>query len=95
MITHIVLWKLREENKERHALEMKKQLLALKGKIKELIDIQVMFNMEGTDVSNFDVMLHTTFASLEDLVIYAAHPEHQKVVSYIKEVVIQRIAIDY
>ncbi|MTG96759.1 MULTISPECIES: Dabb family protein [Myroides] len=95
MVTHIVMWKLKAENKEANKLEMREQLLALKDKIVQLNEIRVEFNLPEADAGNCDVMLFTKFENFEDLDIYAKHPEHLKVVSFIKSVVEQRVAIDY
>ncbi|EHO15196.1 Dabb family protein [Myroides odoratimimus] len=95
MITHIVMWRLKDENKEANKLEIKRLLEDLKGKIEVLESIAVSFNDPQSDPKNFEVILHTTFKNLQDLDIYAKHPEHLKVVDFIKSVVTERVAIDY
>ncbi|MDR2122072.1 MAG: Dabb family protein [Flavobacteriaceae bacterium] len=95
MIHHIVLWKLKETNKEENAKQIKEKLEALKGRIKELDSIYVGFNMDEAPESNFDVVLNTQFKTFDDLNIYQNHPEHVEVVQFIKSVVEQRVAIDY
>lgn len=95
MIQHIVMWKLKEADKKENAQRIKKDLEALKDVISELEFIQVSFNMDIAPQSNFDVILNSQFKSFEDLDIYAKHPEHIKVVEFIKSVVEQRVAIDY
>ncbi|MEK6507298.1 Dabb family protein [Myroides sp. C4067] len=95
MITHIVMWRLKDENKEANKLEIKRLLEDLKGKIEVLESIAVSFNDPQADPKNFEVILHTTFKNLQDLDIYVKHPEHLKVVDFIKSVVTERVAIDY
>lgn len=95
MIHHIVMWKLKEADKKENAHKIKKDLEALKNIIKELKFIQVSFNMDIAPRNNFDVILDTHFNSFEQLNIYANHPEHLKVVEFIKTVIDQRVAIDY
>lgn len=95
MIHHIVMWKLKEADKKENARKIKKDLEALKNIIKELKFIQVSFNMDIAPQNNFDVILDTHFNSFEELNIYANHPEHLKVVEFIKTVIDQRVAIDY
>ncbi len=95
MLKHIVMWRLKEENKEANKLEMKSQLMALKDKVEVLKSISVEFNHKDATAANFDVMLYTEFANFEDLATYANHPEHLKVVDFIKSVVTERVAIDY
>lgn len=95
MIHHIVMWKLKESDKKNNALKIKNDLEALKDRIKELQYIQVNTNMEIAPQSNFDILLDSRFKNFEDLTLYANHPEHFKVVEFIKTVVVQRVAIDY
>ncbi len=42
-----------------------------------------------------DMVLCTEFQTLEDLQTYAAHPEHQKVVEFVKPLVSDRAVVDY
>lgn len=95
MIHHIVMWKLKEADKKENAKKIKKDLEALKNKVKELEYIQVNFNMDIASQNNFDVILDTKFKTFEDLTVYANHPDHVKVVNFIKTVIDQRVAIDY
>ncbi|WP_010249886.1 Dabb family protein [Myroides injenensis] len=95
MIRHIVMWRLKDENKEANKIEIKKRLLSLEGKIAELKSIAVEFNLPEISETNYDVILLTEFNNSQDLDIYANHPLHLEVVSFIKSVVSDRVAIDY
>ena len=95
MITHIVMWRLKAENKRENALAMKEKLEALQATVTELLSIRVDFNSEAADAANFDVILTTTFSSFDDLAGYAKHPAHLAVVDFVKSVVTERVAIDY
>lgn len=98
MIKHIVMWKLKDEyesqNKNVLAQEMKKRLEALKGLIAEVVEIEVGIN-EFLTPQAFDIVLYTEFKSEDDLNTYQKHPEHLKVVDYIKQVTTERIFVDY
>jgi len=98
MITHIVMWKLAEEaeghGKEENFAIIRERLEALDPVIPQLKSIHVYRNVNPTD-KNSDVVLVTTFDSLEDLNVYAAHPEHLKVGQFIGSVAFSRTAIDY
>lgn len=98
MVKHIVMWKLKDEhngmNKEELAVEMKNQLMALKGSIAELVDIQVGINSINPD-KNSDIVLTTEFNTSDDLATYAGHPEHMKVVAFAKQIVVERACVDY
>ena len=77
MVKHIILWTLKEMDSEKKAAvkaEIKTGLEALKGKIPGLVDIKV--HTQGLASSNADLMLDSTFESVESLKGYAVHPEH-------------------
>ena len=98
MITHIVMWKLKEEaegnGKEENFAIMRNRLEALLPIIPELKSIHVYRNVNPTD-KNADVVLVTTFDSMEDLNVYAVHPDHVKAGQFIASVTSARYAIDY
>lgn len=98
MIKHIVFWSLKDEHngqsKKELALELKKQLLALESKIPQIRKIDVGINEINFD-RNHDVALDTEFESFDDLSIYANHPEHLKLVSFVRSISTNRVAIDY
>ncbi len=99
MIKHIVLFKLQpfaeENSKHENALYIKKKLENLRTIIPEILKIEVFINLPEVSVENCDLILITEFNNLEDLRIYSNHPEHQKIVSFISKVKIDRSAIDY
>jgi len=98
MIKHIVLWKLKEDeagwSKQENAFELKRRLEALKNKIPEILELEIGFPIEkGETVS--DVALYSLFKDKESLAIYQKHPEHQKVVEFVKQVAVERRVVDY
>jgi hypothetical protein len=91
MIKHIVLFKVNDKSKIEEA---KQKILNLKNDIKEIVDIEV-----GSDI-NFDSTasdfgLIVTVRDLNDLKIYAEHPNHLEVIAFIKTIAIERKAIDW
>ncbi len=98
MIKHIVMWRLKEEaagvSRTENAARIKTELEALVGRIPEILELEVGINLKE-DPAAADVVLVSTFNSLETLAAYAAHPDHQKVVPFIKEVVSDRSVVDY
>ncbi len=94
MIKHIVMWKFKDEVAEADKLEMKRQLEALKGVVPSLIDIEIGLDVVGSDASK-DMVLYSEFASLDDLKAYAVHPQHLKVVEFVKPLVCERHVVDY
>jgi len=91
MIKHIVLFKVNDKSKIDTAKEM---ILSLKEKIPQIIDIEV-FSDIGYDESASDFGLITTLNNVDDLDIYAKHPDHLEVIKFIKTIAIERRAIDY
>ena len=94
MIKHVVMWKFKNEASEADKLEMKRQLEALKGVVPSLVDIKIGMDVSSKEAS-MDMVLYTEFKSLEDLAAYAGHPEHLKVVEFVKPLVCERAVVDY
>ena len=98
MIKHIVMWTLKDSaagaDKAANARKMKQLLEALPGLIPVLRKLEV-----GVDVfaatPACDVILYSEFATRADLDVYQAHPEHLRVVEFVKQVVTTRSVLDY
>ena len=94
MIKHIVMWKFKDDVVEADKLEMKHLLESLKGVVPSLVDIKIGMDVSSKEAS-MDMVLYTEFKSLEDLAAYAGHPEHLKVVEFVKPLVCDRAVVDY
>ncbi len=98
MIRHIVMWSLKDEHngqpKKILAQKLKTQLLDLESKIPQIKQIEVGINEINFD-RNHDVALVTEFESFDDLSIYANHPDHIKLVAFVRSISTGRAAIDY
>ena len=93
MITHIVLFKLKDPSPEN--LEKTRAVLAsLSGKIPQLRHLEVGADLLRTDRS-YDLALVARFDSLEDLNAYQVHHEHQQVIKYMLSVRESAVAVDY
>jgi hypothetical protein len=93
MITHIVLFKLKDRSPE--SIEATAQVLRnMEGKIAELRHLEV-----GTDIvhseRSYDIGLVTKFESIEALHAYQVHPEHKIVIEHIASVREASVSIDY
>ena len=100
MIKHIVMWKLKPvaegKTKQENAEIMRELLEGLPAKIEELDSAEVGINiLSGDDEAICDVVLTTICKDAEALKVYAEHPDHQKVVQFIKKVVTERRVVDY
>ena len=97
MITHVVLFKLKDykkEEKKEILSNLKSSLEALTGKIKELKQMEVGLNYE-LESKSYDLCLITRFETLADLDSYRIHPEHMKVFGLLQASAETRAAVDY
>jgi len=94
MIKHIVMWNLKEENKEKNALEIKNKLESLKAIIPQIRSIEVGRNFNESDMA-YDLVLYTEFETKEDLEIYQNHSAHKAVAKFVAEVRTARAVGDY
>ena len=98
MLKHIVLFKLKDQaegaTKAQNAETMRTMIEALKGKIPQVCHIEVGTRMVPSD-AEFDVAIYSEFADEKDLTTYANHPEHVKVVDFVKKVIESRVVADY
>lgn len=98
MIQHVVLWKLIDDadgkSKDEIIMQIREKLSLLPALIPQIRSLSVVKNENPTD-KNMDVALITSFDSLEDLSVYATHPDHVKVGRFITSVVSARSSIDY
>ena len=94
MVIHIVLFKFKEENKQPNIIQAKQMLENLMGAVPTLrsIDVGVNFSKESRAM---DLSIITTFESKVALEAYNGHPEHLKVVEFIKQVVDYSKVVDY
>ncbi|MDA3883932.1 MAG: Dabb family protein [Bacteroidales bacterium] len=99
MITHIVMWNLQDEalgaSKEENKQVFKQKLEELTQTVPGIEYLEVGLKGEKSPEMNHDIILITKFKSWEDLTTYAEHPNHLKVVDFVKQVVSSRAAIDF
>lgn len=94
MLVHIVMLKFKEENKKANIIQVKQMLENLMGAIPSLRSMDVGINFIEADRA-MDLSLIAVFESKEGLDAYDMHPEHQKVLTFIKSVVEYSKASDY
>lgn len=98
MLQHIVLWKIKEDfqgvPKSQLIQEFKDQLERLPELISDIDHLQVFVNVLGEGEQVCDLCLLSAHTDLEALKRYANHPEHQKVLSFAKNIVIERRVVD-
>jgi hypothetical protein len=97
MIKHIVCWTLKAELPEPKKIVQKKicnMLNELSSKIEGVHSLETGINID-TSKDAYDVVLYMEFKSQEELKNYQEHPEHQKVIQYLKTVRDKRVVVDY
>ena len=98
MVKHIVMLRLKNyENKTQkleNALKLKKALEDMKFHIKELKHLEVGLNFNEKPGA-YDLVLSTSFESEDDLEIYRMHPEHKKVLVFLRTVSDETAVVDY
>ncbi|MEO1953417.1 MAG: Dabb family protein [Campylobacterales bacterium] len=94
MIVHVVMFKFKEENKKENLLVAKNKLESLLSQVPTLNSIEVGINF-ADEARAFDMSLYSKFNTKEDLKAYAIHPEHLKVVEFIKSVALESKVVDY
>ncbi|MCO4845703.1 MAG: Dabb family protein [Sulfurovum sp.] len=94
MLVHIVTFQFKEENKKANIIQVKQMLENLMGAVPTLRSMDVGVNF-STEERAMDLSIITVFESREGLNAYAVHPEHLKVVDFIKTVVEYSKVVDY
>ena len=98
MVKHIVMLKLKNyESKTRkleNALKLKKGIEDLRVFIDEVKYIEVGLNFNEKP-SAYDLVLTATFENADDLEIYRLHPEHKKLLVFLKTVTEENVVVDY
>ncbi len=91
MVTHIVFFKFQEPGQAREAQE---RLLAMKGRIPGMRDIEAGLDFTKSDRS-FELALVTRHDDRAALDVYRTHPVHQEVVDFIRPRSIASAAVDF
>ena len=99
MYTHIVLWKLKENdngmNRTQLAQEVKRRLDELPSHIPEIITYETGINVGDYSASFFDVSLVSTFVNKDTFWAYTKYPVHDEVVAYIQSIQEAEEIVDY
>ncbi len=94
MVVHIVMFKFKDENIKENIEIVGRMLNDLLSSVPTLKSMEVGQNFTNSDRA-MDLSIITTFNSRDDLKAYAMHPEHLKVLEYIKQVVTESKVVDY
>ena len=98
MIKHVVMFKVKDFEKESEKLHMmgriKNELDELPAKIPEIVSFEIGLNYSESP-NAYDIVLISEFENNTDLKTYSGHPEHQKIVDLIKKNTTDIVVIDY
>ncbi len=94
MVKHIVMFDFKDENKKENIEKAKAMLEALLESVPTLKGMEVGVNF-ADEARAMDLSIYTTFEDKAGLEAYAIHPEHLKVVAFIKTVVNGSKVVDY
>ena len=92
MVRHIVMYRLKEGNKEENARRMKEKLEGLNGKIEGLHGLRIDRDCNS---HQYDVCLTADFDDLATLKYYKAHPLHVAASDFVHEVMAERAGFDF
>lgn len=94
MLTHLVIWKYREEATEGERAEHLAMLRSLPSLIPEIKTFAVGFDVLHL-ARSYDTGLVATFNDRAALEIYTEHPEHQKVVALGRKLSAHVASVDF
>ncbi len=94
MVMHIVMFKFQEGTSEALMVEVKEQIEQLVDLVPRLQNMKVGLNFSREERA-MDMVLISHFENREDLDFYAKHPEHQKVVAFVKTFAVYSKVVDF
>jgi DNA phosphorothioation-dependent restriction protein DptG len=94
MVVHIVVFKFKDENKDKNIQKAKQMLEGLISEVEALDSIEVGVNFSNEERA-MDLSIITKFNSKEALKEYAIAPAHLEVIEFIKNVVEYSKVVDY
>ena len=93
MIKHIVMFKLKDKNKE-NIKKVVNALNTLEANIDVLRSAEIGVNITESERS-YDIVLTTQFENLEALNAYGPHPEHAPVIEIVRSLCSGSVVVDY
>ncbi len=94
MLTHIVVWKYKDETSEETREEHRNKLKSLPEVIPHILKFDVGADILHLDRS-YDTGLVAVFPSQEALDAYTVHETHQAVAKMGKEIAVHAVSVDF
>lgn len=99
MIKHIVMFKLKDTEDGKSAMENAREAQEKAEKLKEFIptleEIKAVCNSPEADAGNYEIALICDFKDMEGLNAYQVHPKHLEFGKFISRIRESRACIDY
>jgi len=86
--------KFKDQERQNTLLELKRRLEELPALIESIKFFRVGLNFTDLPTA-FDLVIDSDFDSKEGLTAYSVHPDHQKVVSYLRGLDAEKVVVDY
>lgn len=98
MIHHITMFKITEfddeADRDKKIEELKSIFEKLSAKIKSIKSYEVGININASN-NSYDVVINSSFRTLEDLNKYVDHPEHQYAIEKASAIQKTKVVVDY
>jgi hypothetical protein len=95
---HIVLWKFKDTaegaTKTENLRTAKALLDSLPSKIPHVASFEVGIDVLHSDAS-YDLVLNSSFENKDELLAYQQHPDHVRVVEFLRRVHAGKVVVDY
>ncbi len=100
MFKHIVMWKIKDHveglTKYQSAQKAKRLLEAVAEKVPQVVSLEVGIHIDASDDAfASDLVMISEFANRNDLQAYLDHPEHKKIIPFMKSIRDERRVVDY
>ena len=97
MVKHIVMFKLKETLSAEEKLVVMNDFKAAMEALPAKIDVirKVFVGLNINEAEQWDICLESEFDSLEDVKLYAAHPDHVAAAGILKDAKQDRACVDY
>ena len=97
MVKHIVMFKLKETLSMEEKLDVMNRFKSAIEALPVKIDVirKVFVGLNINEAEQWDICLESEFDSLEDVKLYAVHPDHVAAAGILKDAKLDRACVDY
>ncbi|MBO5016810.1 MAG: Dabb family protein [Bacteroidaceae bacterium] len=97
MVKHIVLFKLKDTLSKEEKCEVMNRFKAAIEALPEKIEVirKVFVGLNMNEAEQWDICLESEFDTLDDVKLYAAHPDHVAAACILKDAKADRACADY